>query len=103
MIKSEPEVNRVTCDVTSISMKQPTLLDLCVPPPPKRQRLNDHETDCVREISCFVQFGDYAMELLPKVIDNIWRHYGIDNDSDKQRIMRAAGAYVGPRGALQIV
>lgn len=62
--------------------------------PAKKQRLNPTEVDCMREISCFVEFGGYALDLLPKVIENIWKHYGIDDEAQRHRILRASGAYM---------
>lgn len=85
-------VEKLSGDVTA--MRQQTLLDMC-DRPAKKPRLTLKEEDCVKELACFAQFGDYAMVLLPRVIENIWRHYDIDGDDDRQRIMRAAGVYEG--------
>ncbi len=48
--------------------------------------------DCVLEIRAFVRFGDYALnDLLPKVIGNIWNHYGINDEAEKEAILVEAG------------
>jgi hypothetical protein len=40
--------------------------------------------DCVSEIRAFLRGGEYAHEvLLPKVINNIWKHYKITAQEDK--------------------
>jgi hypothetical protein len=49
--------------------------------------MKDNEIDCMNEIKAFVQFGDYALELLPKVIDNIWLFYNIHSNKTKTKIL----------------
>jgi hypothetical protein len=49
------------------------------------------EDDCVRDLKTFAQFGDYALERLPKVINNIWKHYQIQDDLTKDRVLYKAG------------
>lgn len=33
---------------------------------------------CTSEIRAFVNFGDYALERLPKVISNIFKHFNVN-------------------------
>ncbi len=87
-----PNLPRSGCDVTMV-LKQTTLT---MRPPPD---FSPDEADCIQELRCFVRFGDYAIELLPKVIENIWKFYKIENLDTRTRIMRAAGVLVGPAGA----
>jgi hypothetical protein len=79
-------------DVTMV-LKQ-TMLNMRPPP-----EFNPDEAECIKELKTFVQFGDYAIELLPKVIENIWKFYRIEDPDSRTRIMRAAGVLVGPKGA----
>lgn len=85
-----PGVNSCPSDVT---MRQRTLHDVCGRRAPKRQ--HPSYEDCVREIACFYRFGDYALELLPRVLENIWRHYGVESQEERDRILRAAAACGG--------
>ena len=61
---------------------------------PKRRRvLTEAEDDCMREIQCYVRGGDYAQQLLPKVIHGMWRHWGVQDCVAKQHILRRSGVY----------
>lgn len=47
--------------------------------------------DCVSEIRAFLRGGEYAHDvLLPKVINNIWRHYDITTQEDKMLSLEKA-------------
>ena len=50
----------------------------------------DARRACLQELRCFERFGGYALQLLPKVIGNIWKHYGIAPE-DQQTLLREAG------------
>jgi hypothetical protein len=58
------------------------------------------ELDCIEELKCFTRFGDYALVLLPRVIGNIWKHYKIERNEDRARILRAANIQLGEDGSL---
>lgn len=49
------------------------------------------EDECARSLKTFAQFGGYALELLPKVIDNIWKYYNIEDQTTKEKILCRAG------------
>jgi hypothetical protein len=54
----------------------------------RHQKMNHNETECMLEIKAFADFGDYALELLPKVIKNIWLHYNINNIHVQKQILK---------------
>lgn len=55
-----------------------------------RPAFSPEELDCVEELKCFERFGDYALELLPKVLPSMWKHYRIDREEDRAKILKAA-------------
>ena len=55
---------------------------------------HDNAWECLEEIRCFVRFGGYAMQLLPRVVDSIFAHYRVTDDAVKRRLLREAGVPV---------
>jgi len=47
--------------------------------------------ECVSVIKAFIRGGEYSHDvLLPKVIENIWKHHDITSQEDKARCMELA-------------
>lgn len=44
---------------------------------------------CTSEIRAFVNFGDYALERLPKVISNIFKHFNVTPDYHLDILLKA--------------
>lgn len=61
---------------------------------PKRRRLlTEAEDDCMREIQCYVRGGAPTQQMLPRVIQGMWSHWGIEDCVAKQHILQTSGAY----------
>lgn len=55
--------------------------------------MNANEIECLSDLRAFAQFGGYALQRLPLVIDNIWEHYEIKEEEKREQIMKAAGLF----------
>jgi len=46
--------------------------------------------DCYLEIRCFYKFGGHALQVLPKVLPNIFKHFKIDDLTTQEKILSMA-------------
>jgi hypothetical protein len=57
----------------------------------EHERDQEKFDDCVSEMRAFVRGGEYAMELLGRVYNNIIKHFGMEEEVEE--IMAASGVY----------
>lgn len=50
---------------------------------------SDMELDCISEIKTFIKGGEYAMQLLKRVLPNIWKHFQVTSYKKQDEILDA--------------
>lgn len=59
-----------------------------------KKDFKDQILDCYLEIRCFYEFGGHALQILPKVLPNIFRHFGITNEILQNKIINMAEKHI---------